>query len=563
MALKVLKLRQKLTIKRSALEALREARSALQQREAELEESIREATTDEDLQTVEQAVEQLETETQQNADAIAQLEAEIQTLQEELMAAEAPADDPVPEETDEKRTRKPGRIERRMNTMPQNRDATWQEMLMEQRSALLGKQENRDFLQRVRELRGQRRSVNGGELGIPTDFMPILRRRVADGSKLYRHVTVTQLRGTARQNIAGEVPEGIWFEMDGALSELDLDFTQLEMDGFAVGGFVAVPNALLSDDDDLQLAATVVDYIGKSIQKAFDKAAIYGTGSKTPVGIVTRLAATSKPSWWGAKQGDFTDLHSSHVLKLDLGSASGVDFFRPLIAALGVADPTYSEGAPVWVMTRKTHLDIMSRALAFDAAAAMVAGVNDTFPVIGGTIEEYEDMPDYEIVGGYCSCYRVVEREGVSLDTSEHARFVENQTVFRGIARYDGKPAIGEAFVLVNYNNANPTTSRSFARDAANEKLGTLVVTTAAGSGASGTTVVTVAGATSGAKLKYQLAGSPVSIQNGQSIGKGWSDITSGGTASGATTGSYITVVEIDANGHAVKAGSGTVTAKA
>lgn len=460
MALKVLKLRQQLQIKRTALEQLRAAAKQLKTREAELEESIQEATTEEDLQTVEQEVEALEAETQQNADAIAQLEAEIQTLQEELSGVEATEADES--EDSENRARKTGRKERNVITMPMTRNASWREMLMEKRGAILDAPETKAFLQRVRDLRGQRRSVTGGELGIPTDFLPILRRRIEEGSKLYRHVTVTPLRGTSRQNIAGEVPEGIWFEMEDALSELDIDFNQLEMDGFGVGGYVAVPNALLEDDDDLQLTATIIDYLGKSIQKAFDKAAIYGTGSKTMVGIATRLAAATKPSWWGAKQGDFKNLSATNVLKLDLAALSGVEFFQPLIAALGVADPAYAEGAPVWLMNRKTHLDIMSKALAFDAAAAMVAGVNNTFPVIGGEIEEYEGLPDYEIIGGYASCYRVVEREGTSIDSSEHAMFIANQTVFRGIARYDGKPAIGEAFVLVNYHNVEPTTTASF-----------------------------------------------------------------------------------------------------
>lgn len=461
MALKILKIRQQLTIKRTALEQLRTKAQQLQTREAELEESIREATTEEDLQTVEQEVEALETETQQNADAIAQLESEIQALQEELNAAESSATDD--DQNENRAARREGRQERNVNTMPMNGNTSWREMLMQQRGKILADPETKSFLQRVRDLRGQRRAVTGGSLGIPTDFLPILRRRIEEGSKLYRHVSVTPLRGTSRQNIAGEVPEGIWFEMEDALSELDIDFKQLEMDGFGVGGYVAVSNALLDDDDDLQLTATIIDYLGKSIQKAFDKAVLYGTGSKTMVGIATRLAASVKPSWWGAKQGDFTNLSTSHVLKLDLEALTGVEFFQELIAALGVADPAYAEGAPVWVMTRKTHLDIMSKALAFDAAAAMVAGVNNTFPVIGGVIEEYEGMPDYEIMGGYASCFRVVEREGTSIDLSEHAMFTANQTVFRGIARYDGKPAIGEAFVLVNYHNTEPTTTASFA----------------------------------------------------------------------------------------------------
>ena len=58
----------------------------------------------------------------------------------------------------------------------------------------------------------------------------------------------------------------------------------------------------------------------------------------------------------------------------------------------------------------------------------------------------------------------------MSIAPSEHVKFVENQTVFKGLARYDGKPAIGEAFVIVRFDNTAPTTSATFPEDTANGK---------------------------------------------------------------------------------------------
>ena len=49
--------------------------------------------------------------------------------------------------------------------------------------------------------------------------------------------------------------------------------------------------------------------------------------------------------------------------------------------------------------------------------------------------------------------YLLVERAGTELATSEHTRFLEDQTVFKGTARYDGKPVIAEAFALTNIGN--------------------------------------------------------------------------------------------------------------
>ena len=284
--------------------------------------------------------------------------------------------------------------------------------------------------------------------------------------------------------------------------------------------------------------------------------------SKMPVGFITRLATSAKPDWWNNDQGDFSDLHSSHILKLDIDSTSGAAFFGTLIESLGIADPKYSDGRVFWVMNRKTHIKLMAKALAFDASAALAAGINNTFPIIGGDIVELEFMADNDIAGGFGSLMRMVEREGMSIASSDIPLFLRNMTVFRSIGRYDGKPARGEAFVLVNFHNTQPTTSISFAPDLANEKLGTLIVTTAAGTSTSGDTTVTVAGNGSG-KLMYQVGGQAVPVSSGERLDKRWTELPTNKTVNGTTTGATITVVEVNADGKAVAVGSGSVTAKA
>ena len=63
----------------------------------------------------------------------------------------------------------------------------------------------------------------------------------------------------------------------------------------------------------------------------------------------------------------------------------------------------------------------------------------------------------------------LAERAGVQLATSEHYRFVEDQTVFRGTARYDGKPVIAEGFVGIGIAGTAPDADDvTFASDTAN-----------------------------------------------------------------------------------------------
>ena len=93
----------------------------------------------------------------------------------------------------------------------------------------------------------------------------------------------------------------------------------------------------------------------------------------------------------------------------------------------------------------------------------------DTMPVVGGEIVELNFIPDGNIIVGYGNAYLLAERAGTKLGQSEHVRFIEDQTVFKGTARYDGKPVIAEAFAVFSITSTAPTTSGiTFAADTAN-----------------------------------------------------------------------------------------------
>lgn len=468
MALKVLRLRKRLNDRTAQLEQLRAAAAALDEREAQLEADIESAETVEDQAAVDAAIDEFNTDRDANDAAIAAAEEDIRSLTEELATAEAAAN--------EARRSNPAQTgqERRNNTLPQNPETRTRffGMTVQQRDAFMARTDVADFLTRARELLSQNRSVSGAELGIPDVMLDVLRDNMARYSKLITKVRLRTVKGKARQNIIGEVPEGVWTEAIGALNELEMSVTQIEVDGYKVGGYIAIANSYLEDDDNIGLASEIMDQLGQAIGYAVDKAIVFGNGSKKPVGIATRLAAASKPGWWGTHQGTFSNLSATNVQTLDLAAKSGEEFFASLIGALSVASPKYSAGTPTWIMSRKTHMDIVAKALTFNAAGALVAGMQNTMPVIGGEIIELDFVGDYTIIGGYLDLYLLAERAGAAISSSEHVRFTDDQTVFRGTARYDGKPIRGEAFVAVRYDNTAPTTSAEFATDSANADSG-------------------------------------------------------------------------------------------
>ena len=338
----------------------------------------------------------------------------------------------------------------------------------QERAAFLENESVRSFLGEVRSAIAEKRALTGVGLTIPEVMLGLIREEMAAASKLLPFVDLRSVSGKGRQNIMGKISEGVWTEMCANLNELNLSFNQVEVDGYKVGGFVVVCNAVL-EDSDIALASEIISAIGKAIAKALDKAILFGDGSKKPIGIATRLAATSSPSWWGANEPAFTDLHTSNIQTINVNAQSGAAFFIALLAKLGIAKPKYSGEGLFWAMNRKTHLDILAKALAVNAQGAYVAGTQ-LMPIIGGTVVEFDDdeMQDYEIIGGFGGNYLLAERAGIEFDSSKDFLFLQDQTVFKGTGRYDGRPLAGEAFVIVNYNNTSPTTSADFADDEAN-----------------------------------------------------------------------------------------------
>ena len=459
MALKVLLLRNKLSAVNATLAQLREQAAALETRESELAADIEAAKTDDERAACETAIGEFEADRDKVTADIEAAEEDAASLTEQIEAAHT---------NTTYHTERGAHKTMPTNTAGGDARSRFYGMTYAQRDAFFARDDVTAFLTRTREMLGQQRAVSGAALGIPEVMLDIVRDNINRYSKLIGYTRLRQVRGKARQNIVGTVPEAVWTEMVGTLNELTITINQVETDGYKVGGYVFVSNCYLEDDDNIGLATEILDQLGQAIGYALDKAILFGTGTKMPVGIATRLAAAEQPAWWGTNQGTFTALATTNVIKSNSAAKNGEEFYADLITALGTADPKYSNGTPVWVCNHKTHIALQSKALAFDSAAALTAGVTSEMPIIGGQIVELDFVPDNEIIGGYMDLYLLAEREGTTLEQSTEVKFIEDQTAFKATARYDGKPVRGEAFVVVRYDNVAPVTSATFAADSAN-----------------------------------------------------------------------------------------------
>lgn len=463
MALRQIMLKKKIDDKKKELEALRAKDPEFEQREAALEASIEEAKTEEEQKAVEDEIGKFEEEKAANDEAKASLEQEVSSLEEELRTIE---------ETDKAQERAAAKP-----TTPEKNEREDKEMadreVRHAFDAIMQREDVKAWIGEIRSCIKEKRALTNVGLTIPEVFLGLLKENVTRYSKLYRHVTVRAISGTGREVVMGSVPEAIWTECCATLNELSLGFNDVEVDCYKVGGYFAVCNAAL-EDSDVQLASTIMDALGQSIGLALDKAILYGQNSssnmKMPQGIMSRLVQTSEPSTYPATARTWEDLHETNIRTIGASTmpVTGIDLYKDIIEESGAIKGKYARGEKVWVMNEKTYTTLKAEAVSFNAAGAIVAGINDTMPVVGGIVEVLDFIPDGVIIGGYFELYLLAERAGSKFAQSEHVRFVQDQTVFKGTARYDGVPVIAEGFMAIGLNGVTPDATMTFASDTAN-----------------------------------------------------------------------------------------------
>ena len=475
MALRQIMLGRKIEQKRSELEALRAKDADFEKREAELEQAIEEAQTEEEQAAVEEEVTKFDSEKAAHEEAKTNLETEIGGLEAELEEAES--EPPAPDartilKEKKERTRTGMRVDVNIRALPMSKRA-FDALPMETREEIVQREDVKTFLAQIRSMKGQSRAIQGGELEIPVVFLELISENMYRYSKLLRRVRVRNVPGEARQTIAGTVPEAVWTEMCGAINELSFHFNQITLDGYKVAGYIPICNNLLEDTvSNLDLASWIVEMLSEAIGLAEDKAILYGKGAAAhmPLGIVTRLAQSSAPAGYPATAPAWQNLSTTNIKKINETALTGAEFWAQLMLATGNTFTRYNRGEMFWAMNSKTYAKLRSKLITFTATGDIVANLYGSLPIISGDVDILEFIPDGDIIGGYGYLYLWVDRASMQIESNNGGEFfIQDNTVFRGKARADGTPVIPGAFVAININNTEVTTTMDFAADTAND----------------------------------------------------------------------------------------------
>ena len=459
MALRVLMTKKKLDTAKKSLEDLRSQREEFEKRESEIEKAIEEALTEEEKKVVEEEIDKHEAEKAELDEKEKALSDEVTELEKELADLETeqekePEKKEDPKEEEERKSVKTMETRKFFNMNAQERDA------------FFAREDVNSYLDEVRSAIREKRALTNVGLTIPEAFLGLIRENLLDYSKLYKYVDVRRVSGDARAVIMGSIPEAVWTECCANLNELNLGFNDVELGCWKVAGYYAICNANL-EDSNVNLAAEIITALSKAIGLALDKAILYGTGTRMPLGIVTRLVQTEAPADYPATARAWVDLHTSNIKSIP-ANTTGAALIAAIITAFGNAKGKYSRGTKVWVMNETTYTNLVAASVSVDASGAIVAGVNGQMPVVGGNIEVLDFIPDNVIIGGYFDLYLLAERAGAKFMSSEHVRFLQDQTVAKGTARFDGQPAIAEAYVAIGLNGVTPNATMTFAADSAN-----------------------------------------------------------------------------------------------
>lgn len=413
MALKQIMLAKKIEQRKSALADLLKREDEFKTRSDDLEKAIEEAQTDEELAAVEEEATKLDTEKGEFDEKKSKLESEIAELEgelEQLNSKEPPK---------QKRSSKKGAVEG-MNKLQVR------ELL--KTGEYYKRSEVVDFYDRFRNIR----AISGGELTIPEVVVNRIMDIMGDFTTLYPLVDKIQVKGTTRILVDTDTTAATWVEQAGAIPTGDVGtITNIDFDGFKVGKVTFVDNYLMQDSI-VNLDDYVTKKIARAIALALDLAIVKGTGAanKQPTGIISQIPAGNKVS-----------VTADEKLLVNL------------VKKVGLVDTGLdSSGEIVAVMKRSTYYNrLVEFSIKTDSAGNVVGKLpNLRNPdLVGLRVVFNNNLDEDTVLFGDFSKYTLVQREAITIDSSDQVKFVEDQTAFRGKGRFDGKPTKPEAFALV------------------------------------------------------------------------------------------------------------------
>jgi HK97 family phage major capsid protein len=232
-----------------------------------------------------------------------------------------------------------------------------------------------------------------------------------------------------------------WTAEGGTISPTEAKFGRVRLEANKLTGGARVPNELMAD------APALTGWINRTVPQGLafyeDLAFLTGDGGMQPLGVFNSpaLVSVSKETGQLADTIVVDNIFKmySRMLPSSLSSAVWLVNQTTLPQLLSLSIAVGTGGAPVMLVNIQAspNLTILGRPVIVTEKAATVGDVNDIV---------FADL-------GY---YLIGDRQALSMESSEHSRFMSDETEIRVIERADGRPWVQSALTPLNGLSVSP-----------------------------------------------------------------------------------------------------------
>ncbi len=263
-------------------------------------------------------------------------------------------------------------------------------------------------------------------------------QRMAGNTMTIPALDQTGTAGAGKSNFFGGM-QAAWVGESGALSETTPSFEMITLSANKIGGYTLAANEMLADSA-IALEQLLVNLIGRTVGWYEDYGFLRGTGVAQPLGVLNAPAAIPVTRAGGGSNLDYADVPA---------------MLRRLLPS--------SQGNAVWIMHPFLLSDLAALQQTNNTMVTFSANLRDALPtrLMGLPVIFSEKLPAPGSAGDVMladfSYYVVGDRQSLSIASSEHYRFINDEMTWKFTHRVDGQPWLKSAITLAdNTNTVSP-----------------------------------------------------------------------------------------------------------
>lgn len=290
----------------------------------------------------------------------------------------------------------------------------------EYRSAFLKRLQRKDLTDA--EERALTTAAGSVGAAIPTVTQNLIIEKVFQVAPLLNEITLLRVDGNVTFAVESTVNDASLHTEGATITESGDVLIPVSLGQYEVNKYITISKSVSKMSIDA-FETWITNMLGKMIAKAITNLIINGTGSSQPKGI-------DKAATWG-------DTNSVTVAKT--GSLSEAN----VLTLVGLLNGGYDANAK-WLMSKKTLINDF-RPLQDKSKNDIFVKENGTYYIEGYPVLLDERVAEHDAFLGDLTMY--VGNLGEEVTVDQDKKLSSNSFEFLGSAMFDGKPAVGDAFV--------------------------------------------------------------------------------------------------------------------